>query len=151
VGQSRRFAPILTASFEAQVPTLLFLTSAAEGCCKQSLTSPATTGLDLTYRRHLRQMFCTTGAIGTSAGTEGGRPRRSPPPPLADAPSAEAVEVEAEGSAIRPYPTGGWGWEMSGDDHDRSIGKGLKETPPRRARSCRVDTKTAVERRFGAL
>jgi hypothetical protein len=116
-----------------------------------SLTSPAATGLDLTCRTRSHRMFCTAGAIATSAGTEGGRPRRSPPPPLADAASAEAVEGEAVGLAIRPYPTGGWGWEMSGDDHDRSIGKGLKETPPCRARSCRVDTKAAVELRFGAL
>ena len=65
--------------------------------------------------------------------------------------SAEVVETEAERSVLRPYPTGGRGRKVGGDDHDRSIGKGLDEPPPCRARHFRVDAKAAVELGFGAL
>jgi len=54
--------------------------------------------------------------------------------PLPDATSAEAVEVKAERSVTRSYPTGGRGREMSGDDHHRAVGEGLEETPACRAR-----------------
>src|ERR1700736_6762795 len=72
-------------------------------------------------------------------------------PQLSNADSAEAVEVEAKRSVMRPYPTGGRGWEMSGDNHDRSVGKGLEEAPPCRTRRFRVDAKTAVELGLSAL
>ena len=51
-------------------------------------------------------------------------------PQLSNADSAEAVEVEAKRSVMRPYPTGSRGREMSGNDHDRAIGEGLEEAPP---------------------
>src|SRR5258708_40061488 len=60
-------------------------------------------------------------------------------PQLSNADSAEAVEVEAKRSVMRPYPTGGRGREMSGDHHDRAIGEGLEEAPPCRSRRVRVD------------
>jgi NAD(P)-dependent dehydrogenase (short-subunit alcohol dehydrogenase family) len=44
-------------------------------------------------------------------------------PQLYNADSAAAV---AKRSAMRPYPTGGRGWEMSGDNHDRPISEGLE-------------------------
>ena len=70
-------------------------------------------------------------------------------PQLYNADSAAAVEVEAKRSTMRPYPTGGRGWEMSGDNHDRPIGEGLEETSPCRACPLRVDAKAAVELGFG--
>src|SRR3974377_2456226 len=72
-------------------------------------------------------------------------------PQHSNAASAEAVEVEAKRSVMRPYPTGGRGWEMSRDNHDRSVGKGLEETPPCRTRRFRADAKTAVELGLSAL
>ena len=57
----------------------------------------------------------------------------------------------AERSFMRPYPTGSWGREMSGNDHDRAIGEGLEEAPPCRSRRFRVDAEAAVELRLGAL
>ena len=45
--------------------------------------------------------------------------------PLPDATSAEAVEVKAERSVTRSYPTGRGGWEMSGENHHRTIGEGF--------------------------
>ena len=72
-------------------------------------------------------------------------------PQLSNADSAEAVEVEAKRSVMRPYPTGGRGREMSGDHHDRAIGEGLEETSPCRACPLRVDAKAAVELGFGTL
>src|SRR6516162_523631 len=68
-----------------------------------------------------------------------------------DAASAEVVETEAERSALRPYPTGGRRREVGGDDHDRSIGKGLDKPQPCRACHFCVDAKAAVELGFGAL
>src|ERR1700746_485157 len=59
--------------------------------------------------------------------------------------------MEAERSVMRPYPAGARGREMSGNKHCGAIGEGLKETPPCRARHFRIDTKAAVELRFGAL
>src|SRR6202035_1151982 len=46
----------------------------------------------------------------------------------------QAIEVEAEGSVVRPYPTGARGREMGGDDDRRAIGEDLVEAPPCRAR-----------------
>ena len=59
--------------------------------------------------------------------------------------------MEAGRSVLRSYPSGSWGREMSGDDHDRAIGEGLEEAPPYRSRRFRVDAEAAVELRFGAL
>src|SRR5712692_6357303 len=73
------------------------------------------------------------------------------PPQLSNAHSAEAVEVEAERSVMRPYPTGARGREMSGDHHDRAIGEGLEKAPSCRSRRLRVDAEAAVELRLGAL
>src|SRR6516165_10857286 len=58
------------------------------------------------------------------------------PPPAAtpDAGSTQAVEVEAEGSVVRSYPTGARGREMSGDDHRRAISEGLGKALTCRAR-----------------
>src|SRR5438477_1973865 len=77
-----------------------------------------------------------------------------PSPPPAAAPAAgstQAVELEAEGSVVRSYPTGARGREMSGDDHHRAIGEGLEESPACRARHFRVYAEAAVELGFGAL
>ena len=52
---------------------------------------------------------------------------------------------------MRPDPAGGRSREMGGDDHDRSIGKGLEKTPPCLARHFRVDAKAAVELGFALL
>src|SRR6516162_11442860 len=88
-----------------------------------------------------------------AGGTRWPAAARPLPPPAAtpDAGSTQAIEVEAEGSVVRSYPTGGRGREMSGDDHHRAVGEGLEETPACRARHFRVDAKTAVELGFGAL
>src|SRR5712671_2596961 len=59
--------------------------------------------------------------------------------------------MEAERSVMRPYPSGSWGGEMSGDDHDWAIDEGLKEAPPCRSRRLCADAETAVELRLGAL
>ena len=63
----------------------------------------------------------------------------------------QAIEVEAEGSVVRSYPTGARGREMSGDDHHWTIGEGLEESPACRARQYRVYAEAAVELGFGAL
>src|SRR5215472_7088592 len=65
--------------------------------------------------------------------------------------SAVIVEVKAERSVMRPYPTGGGGREMSGDDHHGTISKGLEETSPCCACRLGVNTEAAVELGFGAL
>jgi NAD(P)-dependent dehydrogenase (short-subunit alcohol dehydrogenase family) len=44
-------------------------------------------------------------------------------PQLYNADSAAAI---AKRSAMRPYPTGGRGREMNGDNHDRPISEGLE-------------------------
>src|SRR5215472_12044164 len=76
----------------------------------------------------------------------------SPPPAAApDAGSTQAVEVEAEGSVARSYPTGARGREMSRDDHRRAIGEGLEEAPACRARRFGIYAEAAVELGFGAL
>jgi hypothetical protein len=72
-------------------------------------------------------------------------------PQLSNADSAEAVEVEAKRSVMRPYPIGSRGREMSGDHHDGAIGEGLEEAPPCRSRRVRVDAEAAIELRLGAL
>src|SRR5215831_291962 len=75
------------------------------------------------------------------------------PPPAAapDAGSTQAVELEAEGSVARSYPTGARGREMSGDDHRRAIGESLEEPPACRARHFGIYAEAAVELGFGAL
>ena len=52
---------------------------------------------------------------------------------------------------MRPYPAGGWGREMGGNDHDGAIRESLKEALPGCSRHLRIDAETAVEPRFGAL
>jgi hypothetical protein len=69
----------------------------------------------------------------------------------ASAALAEAIEMEAERSVMRSYPTGSCNREMSGNDHGRAIGEGLKEAPPCRSRHFRVNAEAAVELRLGAL
>ena len=77
----------------------------------------------------------------------------APPSPPSNAASAGAVELEAERSATRPYPTGSWGGEMSGNNHDRgyrrrsrgSAAVSLAHSPRRRRSSC-----GAVARRIAA-
>src|SRR6516162_10752649 len=88
-----------------------------------------------------------------AGGTRWPAAARPLPPPAAtpDAGSTQAIEVEAEGSVVRSYPTGARGREMSGDDHHRAIGEGLEESPACRARHFRVDAEAAVELGFGAL
>src|SRR5215469_16991629 len=77
--------------------------------------------------------------------------RHPPSPPAHWFGSTEAVEVEAEGSGVGPYPTGARRREMSRDDHRRTIGEGFKEARPRRSCGFRVDAEAAVELGFGAL
>ena len=59
--------------------------------------------------------------------------------------------METERAIMRPYPTGAWGREMSGDDHHWAIGEVLEQSPACRARHFRIYAKTAVELGFGAL
>src|ERR1700756_2381694 len=80
-----------------------------------------------------------------------GAHRHPPPSPAQWFGSTEAVEVEAEGSGVGSYPTGGWGREMSRDDHRRAIGEGFKKARPRRSCGFRVHAEAAVELGFGAL
>src|ERR1700758_5121288 len=88
-----------------------------------------------------------------TGGTNGRLPRcRHRHQPLLLMPgSTQAVEVEAEGSVARSYPTGARGREMSGDDHRRAIGEGLEEAPACCARHFGIYAEAAVELGFSAL
>ena len=59
--------------------------------------------------------------------------------------------MEPERSVMRSYPARGWGWEVTGDNHDWAIGEGLEEPPAGRSRRVRVNAKAAVELWRGAL
>src|SRR5262249_45645156 len=65
--------------------------------------------------------------------------------------SAGAVEGKRERSAVRSYPAGGRGGEMSRDNHDGAIGEALEQAPPCRSCSFRFDAEATVELRLRAL